>query len=585
MEIKKGIAVSPGLAVAPAMVLEAEQYRIPERKIRPEQADAEIERLNVAVTHGQSEYAELRDRARTEAGDVVAKIFDAHSLLLADPTVLGEITSCIRDQRRTAEYAVSVVMRRYAKIFLNHKNRQFADRVQDIYDLERRLLHHLIGDRREGLANLTEDVVVIAHDLTPSQTAALDRTKVRGFATDAGGRTSHVAILARALGMPAVVGVKNLSVEVSGGDPVIIDGNQGIVIIKPDRATREKYRELDIRRRRAEAELVGLRSLPAVTRDGTAIKLLGNIEFPNEVETCLKNGAEGIGLYRTEFLYLGQEKVPTEEDQYKAYFDVMSRLPGKPVTIRTLDLGADKYSPLVAHGEEPNPFLGLRSIRLCLQESEMFKTQLRALLRAGAPIDGQPAGDLRIMFPMVTTVTELRQAKAMLGHVMEDLDEEGVPSARKVKVGMMVEVPAAAYALDDFADEVDFFSVGTNDLIQYMLAVDRGNERVAHLYSPANPAVLRILRQVVRSADAAGKEVSICGEMGGDPEFIVVLLGIGFRVLSVTAPSLPEVKKVVRLLDITQAKAVADKVLTLDSDREVTSYLKEVARRLLPENF
>lgn len=579
MEIKKGIAVSPGVAIAPAFLLESEDYRIPERKIRPERADGEVLRFDAAVAAARKEYEELREKAREDAGDLVAGIFNAHSMILSDPAVSGEILKGIREHNRTAEYALSLVMRRYAKIFLGHKNRQFADRVQDIYDIERMLLRHLIGERRENLSNLSTEVVVIAHDLTPSQTAALDRNKVRGFATDAGGRTSHVAILARALGMPAVVGLKNISLEVSGDDTVIIDGHQGIVVIRPDRATLEKYRETEKRLHRTETELSGMRTMPAVTLDGVKITMLGNIEFPHEVDDCLKNGAEGIGLYRTEYLYLGQDKEPTEEDHLRAYSEVVAHMPDKPIVLRTLDLGADKYLPGRTAEHEPNPFLGLRSIRLCLQEPEMFKTQLRAVLRAAAK------GNIRIMFPMITTISELRQAKALLGHVMEDLDEEHVPFDRNVKVGMMVEVPAAAYILSDFAREVDFFSVGTNDLIQYTLAVDRGNEAVASLYSPANPAVLRLLKHVVTAADEAKVEISICGEMGGDPDYTLVLLGMGFRVLSVTAPGILEVKKVIRSISIEQAKAVADKVLTLDSDREVISFLKETTRKLLPENF
>jgi phosphotransferase system enzyme I (PtsI) len=388
-----------------------------------------------------------------------------------------------------------------------------------------------------------------------------------------------VAILARALGLPGVVGLKNISLEVSGDDTVIIDGYQGIVVIRPDRATLERYRDTEKRHHRAETDLAGLRSQPAITADGVRITVLGNIEFPHEVDDCLKNGADGIGLYRTEYLYLGRDEEPTEEDHYRAYCEVVSRMPDKSITLRTLDLGADKFHPGRTPEHEPNPFLGLRSIRLCLQEPDMFKTQLRAVLRAAVK------GNVRIMFPMVTTITELRQAKALLGHVMEDLDEEGIAFDRNIKVGMMVEVPAAAYILKDFAEEVDFFSVGTNDLIQYTLAVDRGNESVASLYSPANPAVLRLLQHVVNSAQESGLEVSICGEMGGDPDYTVVLLGMGFRVLSVTATAILEVKRIIRAVNIEQAKAVAAKVLTLDSDREVISFLKENTRKLLPENF
>ena len=579
METKKGIAVSPGLAICQALVLESEDYRIPERKIRPEQVSAEVGRLAAAFRAAEDEIDNDRVQACRDAGESMAKIFEAHFFLLSDPQLAAKVEAVVRDQHRTAEYAVSVVMREYAAVFRGHKTRLFAERVTDLYDVEKRLLRHLIGRRREEIGNLTEDVVVVAHDLTPSQTLKLDRTKVKGFVTDVGGRTSHTAILARSLGMPAVVGLENVSLRVSGGDTIIIDGHAGIVVIRPDRETLRKYREKQERHERIERELMSLRTLPAETADGHRIRILGNIEFPHEVDVCIRNGAEGIGLYRTEFLYLGAAKAPTEEDQYQAYCEVIAHLGRRPVTIRTLDLGADKYSEHLVQSEERNPFLGVRSIRLCLQEQEMFKTQLRAILRASAK------GDVRIMFPLITTVTELRKAKMLLGVVMEDLEDRGIEFDRNIKVGMMVEVPAAAIALEDFASEVSFFSVGTNDLVQYMLAVDRGNEKLKDLYQPANPAVLRVLRQVVQKADAAGIEISLCGEMGGDPEFTLLLLGLGFRILSVSAPSILEVKKLIRAVGVDQARAVAEKAFRMDNDKEIVSFLKETTRKLLPENF
>lgn len=576
MEIKRGIAVSPGVAIAPAFVLESEELRIPKRKVRPEEVAAELARLETALDAAELECREQQESARSEVGDAIAGMFAAHSMIVRDPGLHREFTAGIRDELRSAEYAVSTVMRTYSKR-LSAKGGLMAERVADVHDVERRLLHHLVGGKRENLANLSSEVVVIAQDLTPSQTTAMDRSKVMGFATDHGGRTSHVAILARALGMPAVVGLKNLSIEVSGGDPVIIDGNQGLVIIKPDRLTRERYRDEVKRRGKVEVELAGLRDAPAVTADGVPITVLGNIEFPHEVDDCIRNGAAGVGLYRTEFLYLGAQREPGEEDQYRAYCEVVRHCGGRPVTIRTLDLGADKYSEHLVTAEERNPFLGVRSIRLCLQRPEMFKTQLRAILRAGT------GGKVKIMFPLVTTVTELRQAKALLSDVTEDLEDDGIPYARDVDVGIMVEVPAAAYILERFAPEVSFFSVGTNDLVQYMLAVDRGNEKVAHLYNPANPAVLRMLKHIVDVSDAHKVEVSLCGEMGGDPEFIPLLLGLGFRHLSVTSSSILELKRIVRSVTMVQARTIAEKALSLDSDREVVSFLKEANRRLLPD--
>jgi phosphotransferase system enzyme I (PtsI) len=428
------------------------------------------------------------------------------------------------------------------------------------------------------LQRLREPVIVLAHDLTPSETASMDRTKVFAFATEAGGRASHTAIMAGALEIPAVVGLGSFITDVSGGDQVIVDGNHGVLIIDPDAETLERYRQTQNTLRTFETRLGELRDLPAETRDSVRIPLMGNIEFPEESAHAIERGADGVGLYRTEFLYLGRQSDPTEEEHLQAYLTVARTMGSKPVVIRTLDVGADKFSSASEYvGLEKNPFLGLRSIRLCLRNLTLFKTQLRAILRASA------FGNVRIMFPMVSTLLELRQCKMILAEVKEDLEDEGIVFNRKIPVGTMIEVPAAAIMAEQLAREVNFFSIGTNDLIQYTLAADRTNENVASLYSPGDPAVLRLIDGVVRAAEKHGIDVNVCGEMSGEPIYTMLLLGMGLRQLSVTPHNIPEIKKIIRSVTIEDAVQVAREAMRLETSRDVNNYLREQARRILPE--
>ena len=577
MEIRKGIAVSPGVAIAPAIVLDSEQFRIPRRSIEPPEVETELGRFRTAVEHAQGEVRALRARVTSDVGEKLGAIFDVQDALLTDSHLIDEVAELIQRDRYSAEYAVSQILKSYARKFLALPNRYMADRVADVYDVEKRLLRSLIGARRESLGQLSEPVIIIAHDLTPSQTASLDRSKVLAFATDIGGRTSHTTIVARAMGIPAVVGLKTITAELSGGDVVIVDGNRGLVVINPDEATIARFREAEQRFHRMEKDLGDLRDLPAVTPDGHEVLLWGNIEFPHEVEVCIERGASGIGLYRTEFLYLDRDDDPSEEDHFQAYAEAIDAAKGRPVTIRTCDLGADKFTHLSGEYDERNPFLGCRSIRFSLQHIGLFKTQLRAMLRASA------LGPTRIMFPLITNLKELRQAKMLMADVREDLEDEGVLFDPDVKVGIMVEVPSAALMARHFAHECDFFSIGTNDLTQYTLAVDRSNERVASLYTPGHPAVLRLIRTVVEAGREAGIEVAVCGEMAGEPIYVPVLLGLGIQVFSVSSATLLEIKKVIRTIPIAQAREVCEKVFQFDSDREVDAYLTEIGRRLLPE--
>jgi phosphotransferase system enzyme I (PtsI) len=578
MEIKRGIAVSPGVAIGPALVLDTEWFRIPQRFVAGAGLAEEVGRLRQALATAAQDARENQQAISDKLGRQYGAIFGAHALLIEDPSLAREIEAQIREHGYAAEYAVSRVMRRHAKALESFDQGHFASRAADLFDMEKRILHNLLGRRREQLQQLQEPVIVLAHDLTPSETAALDPKKVFAFATEAGGRASHTAIMAGALEIPAVVGLGKFVTDVSGGDLVIVDGNRGVLILDPDEETLERYELTRKTLRSFETRLGELRDLPAETRDGLRIPLLGNIEFPQEAAHCLERGADGVGLYRTEFLYLGKQGDPSEAEHLDAYLTVLRALGPKPVVIRTLDLGADKFATNAeAVPEERNPFLGLRSVRLCLRNLTLFKTQMRAILRASA------FGDVRILFPMVSTLLELRQCKMILAEVKEDLEEEGIAFNRKLPIGTMIEVPSAAILADQLAREVNFFSIGTNDLIQYTLAADRTNETVASLYSPGDPAVLRLIEIVVKAAQKHNIEVNVCGEMSGEPIYTLLLLGMGLRQLSVTPHNIPEIKKIIRSVTLEEASQVALEALRLETARDVNNYLREQTRRILPE--
>jgi phosphotransferase system enzyme I (PtsI) len=578
MEIKRGIPVAPGVAIGPALVLDTEWFRIPQRFVEGDRLAEEIQRLHQALASGASEAREHEQAVTSKLGAHYGAIFGVHVALIEDPTLAHEVETLIREHGYAAEYAVSRVMRRHIKAFESIDRGHLATRSADLIDIEKRILRHLLGQRREQLQHLKESVIVLAHDLTPSETASLDRERVYAFATEAGGRASHTAIMAGALEIPAVVGLGKFVTDVSGGDVVIVDGNRGVLILNPDAETLEHYEDARSSFRTFEHRLEELRDLPAETRNGTRISLLGNIEFPEEAAHCLDRGSDGVGLYRTEFLYLGKQSDPTEADHLDAYVKVLRTLGPKPVVIRTLDLGADKFSNVNEPArEERNPFLGVRSVRLCLRNLTLFKTQMRAILRASA------LGDVRIMFPMVSTLLELRQCKMILAEVKEDLEEEGIAFNRKLPVGTMIEVPSAALMAEQMAREVSFFSIGTNDLTQYTLAADRTNEAVASLYSPGDPAVLRLIEHVVQSAQKHGTGVNVCGEMSGEPIYTVLLLGMGLRQLSVTPHNIPEIKKIIRSVTLEEATQVAQEALRMETARDVNNYLREQTRRILPE--
>ncbi len=578
MEIKKGIAVSPGIAIAKPLVIDSEDYRIPRRSILPSAKVAEVKKVRDAFHKAVGELEKIDSDDRIAEGNI-KDIFAVHLRFLKDKNLRKKITDLVYNDLLTAEYAVSTTLRDIANHFASVQDRYISERATDIYDIEKRLLRHLLGRKREDIEHIGHEVVIVAHELSPTQTASFDRKFIRGFATDAGGRTSHTAIVARSLGIPAVVGLEDVTRNVDPTATVVIDGNRGVVVIDPDEPTLKQYQQFAIEFDRLERELDAIRDLDAVTRDGVAIELLGNIEFPHEAEIVLDKGGSGIGLYRTEFLYLYSQTEPTEEDHYNAYSEVIRVCGDMPVIIRTMDLGADKFTQSRRFVREPNPFLGLRSIRFCLQNLVMFKTQLRAILRASVH------GNVHVMFPLISSLHELRQAKMILHDVMDDLEEDSIEYKPDVPVGIMVETPSAALTASILASECDFFSIGTNDLIQYTLAVDRGNERVSTLYSGADPAVIILLRSVIHEANRARISAGICGEMASEPEFIMLLLGLGFRTFSLAPPMIPEIKKVIRSVTIESCNSLARKVLLMNSEREVINYLRNAAMKVLPEVF
>jgi len=577
VEIYSGVPVSPGIAIGEAYLLETEERMVPHRPIEPDGVPVELERFSVAVTQAQAELAVLRNEAGLHAE--IDAIFSAHDMLLADPTLRAEVEQFVRQRLVSAEYAVAQVFDALVQRFERLDEQYFAQRASDIRDIERRLLRALLGDRQRQLAVHGSACIIAAHDLSPSQTASLDRDRVLGFLTDVGGPTSHTAIVARAIGLPAVVGLADITSRITDGSMLIVDGHVGQVIVDPDPAQLERYRQRSHRYVQHLADLKAIRSFPAETIDGHGITLMGNIETPDDVDEILESGGDGVGLFRTEFLFEPGKPPPTEEDHLEAYVSALRKLAGRPLVIRTLDFGADKFTPDAAAQAEPNPFLGSRSIRLCLERPSLFMPQLRAILRA------RSFGDVRCLFPMISSIQELRRAKDMLEKAGVALRNEGHFVDPKLPIGAMIEIPSAAIVADQLIEEVDFFSIGTNDLVQYCLAVDRGNERVAHLYQPAHPALLRLIRSVVRVARNCGKDVSLCGEMAGDVFYTVLLIGMGIRQLSMPPRALPEIKRVVRNLSVEQANEAAEWCAVAGDAEQVQARLREIVDQLVPDSF
>jgi len=579
MEIRRGIGVSAGYAIGEALVLDREEYRISRRTITAREVDGEIERFSGAVKTAVAEIRNQLAAMSKKVRDVAGSILEAQVAMLQDPHLAEEIAGEIRKNFHTADYATSRTLKRKIKLLEDSGAEGFAKRVlSDFVDLEKSLLRHLVGATKDDTPRLSGKAVIVAHDLSPSQTIKLDRTKVLGILTEVGGLTSHTAIVSKSLGIPAVVGVESVASDVTSGDPVILDGTTGTVIVNPDEGTIKRYQAMErnyllIEKRRAKE----LQDLPAVTTDGTRVEIFANIESPEEIPAALAHGAEGIGLYRTEFLYLGHEFNPTEKDHQDAYNRAVSLLGNRRIIIRTLDLGADKMPHDGAFDREANPFLGTRAIRLCFQRPDMFKTQIRAILRAAS------RGNVELMIPMISSLAEVRLAKEVIEEVRRELRRQEEPAGDGMKVGIMIEIPSAAVVADMLAPHVDFFSVGTNDLIAYSVAVDRANERVASLYQPAHPAVLRLLKGIFDAGAKAGKSVSVCGEMSSDINFTLLLLGLGLRNLSVVPFIIPDLKKLIRSVSIKEAQGIAEKALTFDDSAACLEYLKSETQRFLPD--
>ena len=577
MQVLQGIAVSPGVAIGEALVIDQEGFRIPKRFVTRDATEHELGRWQMASTAVATELLQSRDQFTQKLGEHYGAIFSAQLQMLGDPHLVAKIESLICEKSYSSEFAVSQTLRDYAKVFQDLPNQFIAQRANDVFDIEKRLLRELTGCGHEVLGNLTTPAIVLAHNLTPGETAQLDPDFVLGFVSEIGGPGGHTAIVAEAMEIPAIVGTGAFLAEVTGGDVVIVDGDAGQVIVQPDDETLARFRKQAERRRSVVTQYKSLREVPAQTACGQPIELMANIEFPREADVSNERGADGIGLYRTEFLYLGVRDEPSEDDHFEAYARVLRAMGDRPVVIRTLDLGADKMGSVRHSFAEPNPFLGLRSIRMSLRNLPLFRTQLRAILRASA------LGDIRVMFPLISTLEELRRAKAFFADIMEDLDDEGLDFNRDIKIGMMVEVPSTVMLLDRFAQEVDFFSIGTNDLVQYALAVDRGNTAVANLYNNSDPAVLRLLKMAMDVSDRYNVPTSLCGQMSSSQKYTMLLLGLGLRKFSLPPTAISKIKAVCRAVTLEQCRTVAEKALAMDTALEIRNFLKEETRRALPE--
>lgn len=561
-----GTGASPGIALGKALVIEHSELVIEKRNIS--NIEEEIQKLENAVKVSKDELTKVKEKALMELGEHEAEIFEAHLLVLEDPELVDSAISKIRDEKVNADYALNEIKEMFVAMFESMDNEYMRERAADIKDVTNRVLRHILGIKVVDLAGLDEEVVLIAHDLTPSDTATMNKSMVLGFLTDIGGRTSHTAIMARTLEIAAVVGLDDITKKVKDGDYIVFNGDTGEVIVNPDEETKAKYASLKEQFEEYRKSLELLKGQESITTDGRHVELAGNIGSPNDVSGLIKNDAEGVGLYRTEFLYMDKEDAfPSEEEQYEAYKAVLEGMNNKPIVIRTLDIGGDKELPYFEMEPEMNPFLGYRAIRLCLDRKDIFKTQLRALYRASVH------GKLRIMFPMISSLEELLSAKEVIKEVLAELDAEKIAYANDVEVGMMIEIPSAAVISDILAKHVDFFSIGTNDLIQYTCAVDRMNQKISHLYNQFNPAVLRLIKMVIDNAHKEGKWVGMCGESAGDQRMIPILLGFGLDEFSMSPISILPARKLINSLSYTEMQKFGDEVLAMGTAKEIKEYV------------
>ncbi|MFV9621769.1 phosphoenolpyruvate--protein phosphotransferase [Listeria monocytogenes] len=563
----KGIAASDGIAIAKAYLLVEPDLSYEKTEVTD--VESEVKRFESALEVSRTELSMIREKAAKDQGEDKAQIFDAHLLVLNDPELTGPIEESIKNSKTNAETALQETTDMFIGMFESMDNEYMRERAADIKDVRKRVLSHLLGVTIPNPALIDEEVVVVAADLTPSDTAQLNRNFVKGFVTDIGGRTSHSAIMARSLEIPAVVGTKEVTASVAKNDIVIIDGLEGNVIIHPTEEQIAHYEKIKSDFALQQAEWDKLKNEKTVSKDGVHVELAANIGTPNDLEGVISNGGEAVGLYRTEFLYMGRDNFPTEEEQFEAYKAVVSGMDGKSVVVRTLDIGGDKTLPYLELPEEMNPFLGFRAIRLCFANEELFRTQLRALLRASV------YGNLKIMFPMIATVNEFRQARDILLDEKAKLKAAGTEVSDSIELGIMIEIPAAAVLADQFAKEVDFFSIGTNDLIQYTMAADRMNERVSYLYQPYNPSILRLVKMVIDASHKEGKWTGMCGEMAGDQTAVPLLLGLGLDEFSMSASSILKSRSLIKRLDQSEMVKLAEEALNKSTAEEVVELVEK----------
>jgi len=568
-----GVAASPGIAIGKAFVLTGEQVKVDPRIIGDDEVPVEIEKLMSAIERAKQDLQTDRTNAANKVGREKARIFEAHQMLLEDDMLINEAREIIHKKHLSADSAFYEVVQKYQDHLGQKVAETFRDRVADLRDVKRRVVRHIQGVRRDFLNQVQDSAIIVARDLTPTDTITLDRHKILGFATDMGGKTSHASLVARSYEVPAVVGLRDIFKQVKSGDRLILDGIAGAAIINPSASTLKKYRKRQIQQHEISKKLDTLRDLPSRTLDGKDIELAANIEFSDEIDSVVAHGARGIGLFRTEYLYMKTSLLPTEDEQLEVYREMAQRMRPYPVIIRTMDLGGDKSPQCINIPPEDNPFLGWRAIRISLEMQEVFLAQLRAILRASA------FGNVKILLPMISGVGELKEALDIIDRAKEQLRKKNQDYSDATEVGMMIEVPSSAVLADVFAERVDFLSIGTNDLVQYVLAVDRGNERIAHLYQNLHPAVLRLLRDVIQKAHEKGVWVGMCGEMAADPLATILLIGMEIDELSVSPIAVPEIKRIIRAVDFQEAASVVRKVMEMSGAADIEHFMMRYMRR------